>query len=474
MPIKIVGVTNCPAGIAHTYMAAEALETEAKKRGYQIKIETQGSIGVENRLSPKDIEEADYVILALGRGLSDDERARFADKRVLYVDISEVLKNPAEIIENLEKRAVKFENINATHQNQVTTGNTKRSVGVFGHLMNGVSFMIPFVTAGGILLAISTALVGGGKTSPGSFAFLLENVGVIGFQLMIPILAGYVAFSIADKPALAPAMIGAWLANQRDVLGTKGGAGFLGAIAVGLLVGYFVQQLKSLKFPKTMQALMSFLIIPAVTTLLISILVFYILGPIISGIMFSINSFLNSLSTVSKIIVCIVIGMMIVFDMGGPINKAAYLFSLGMVEQGNALFFGTVAITNVIPPVALGLATLLRPDLFKPDEIANGKSAVVVGLFGITEPAIPYAVNDPLAVIGAQMIAASAAAIVGVLFGVTRIAPGAGILDPIIGIAKPALGYYTALAIGILINVALVILFKSIRKKKNSGLFVNS
>lgn len=339
--------------------------------------------------------------------------------------------------------------------------------------MNGVSFMIPFVTAGGIMLAISTAMVGGGKTTPGTFAYLLENVGVIGFQLMIPILAGYIAFSIADKPALAPAMIGAWLANQKDILGTNGGAGFLGAIAVGLLVGYFVLWFKSLKFPKTMQALMSFLIIPAVATLVISILVFYIIGPAIAAIMFSINNFLNSLSTASKIIVCIIIGMMVVFDMGGPINKAAYLFALGMVEQGNALFFGTVAITNVIPPVALGLATFLRPDLFQPDEIANGKSAVVVGLFGITEPAIPYAVNDPFTVIGAQMIAASVAAIVGVLFGVTRIAPGAGILDPIIGIAKPAIGYYTALAVGIFVNVALVILFKSM-KKKNRSFSVNS
>lgn len=331
---------------------------------------------------------------------------------------------------------------------------------------NGKVKLIVFITAGGILLAISTAMVEGGKTTPGTLAFLFENVGVIGFQIMIPILAGYIAFSIADKPALAPAMIGAWLANQKSILGTEGGAGFLGAIAVGLIVGYFVQWIKSFKVPKTVAALMSFLIIPFVATLCISVLVYYMLGPAIAWIMIALNGLLNSLSTTSLFAICALIGIMQVADMGGPINKAAYLFALGMVEQGNAIFFGSVAIANVIPPVALGIATLVAPGLFSEDELANGKSAALVGLFGITEPAIPYAVNDPLPVISAQMIAAAVATMIGAAFHVTRIAPGAGILDPIIGIVRPGGAYYLALFTGIAVNVILVVLFKKLNRKR--------
>lgn len=466
MGYKIVGITNCPVGIAHTYMAAEALENEAKKRGHEIKIETQGAIGVENALTPSDIQAADYVIIAAGRGLSDEELARFGGKKIMHVDISQVLTKAGEIIDGLSEKAI-------LHQGGQKSGgeqNAERSkTGVFKHLMNGVSFMIPFITAGGILLAISTAMVEGGKTAPGTLAFLFESVGVIGFQIMIPILAGYIAFSISDKPALAPAMIGAWLANQKDILGTDGGAGFLGAIAVGLIVGYFVQWVKSIKVPKTVAALMSFLIIPFVATLLISVLVYYILGPAIAWVMIALNALLNSLSNTSLFMICALIGIMQVADMGGPINKAAYLFALGMVEQGNALFFGSVAIANVIPPVALGIATLAAPKLFSEDELANGKSAAVVGLFGITEPAIPYAVNDPLPVIGSQMIAAATATMIGAAFHVSRIAPGAGILDPIIGIVKPGGAYYLALVTGICVNVILVILFKKFNQRRKAA-----
>lgn len=467
MSIKIVGITNCPVGVAHTYMAAEALKKEAEKRGYQIKIETQGSIGVENKLADEDIRHADYVIIAAGRALSDEELLRFDGKKLLVVDVSAAITKAGEIIDKLPEEAKPYKsNIGSGTSNGSQYKADRSTQGVFKHLMNGVSFMIPFITAGGILLAISTAMVGGGKTIPGTLPFLLEQVGVIGFQLMIPILAGYTAFSIGDKPSLAPAMIGAWLANQANILGTKGGGGFLGAIVVGLIVGYFVKWFKSIKVPKDMETLMPFLIIPTVTTLFISALIFYILGPFIAGIMVALTSFLNSLSGTSLFIVCAVIGIMIVADMGGPINKTAYLFALGMIPQGNAIFFGTVAITNVIPPVALGIATILVPRLFSEEEIANGRSSAVVGLFGITEPAIPYAVNDPVPVLSAQMIAAAVAGVIGAALRVTRISPGAGILDPIIGIVKPFWGYYLALAAGIVINTMLVIIFKEIKQRK--------
>ncbi|MFC7395539.1 fructose-specific PTS transporter subunit EIIC [Scopulibacillus cellulosilyticus] len=469
---KLVAVTNCPAGIAHTYMSAEALQSEAEKRGDTIKVETQGSIGVENELTASEIAQADYVIIAAGRGMSDDEMRRFDGKKVLIVDVSDVLKNVSKVMDRLNENIKVYHNSHedSDDEEKVTSsgGGKKGVAGVFQHLMNGVSFMIPFVTAGGILLAISAALVGGGKTEPGTFAYLLEQVGSIGFSLMIPILAGYTAYSIADKPALAPAMIGAWLANQPQILGTKGGAGFLGAILVGLLVGYFVKWFKRFKLPKSIAPLMSFLIIPTVATLLISIVVYYAIGPVISGLMLVLTHFLSSIPSSSLAIICAIIGMMIAFDMGGPINKTAYLFALGLIPQGNAFLFGTVALVTVIPPAALGIATMIAPKLFKKEEIANGRSAGIVGLFGITEPAIPYAVNDPIPVISAQLIAAAITGALGAVFHITRIAPGAGILDPIIGIVQPRFVYYIILIIGIAINVALVILFKKMRMKRQS------
>lgn len=464
---NLVAITNCPAGIAHTYMSAEALQTEASKRGDTIKVETQGSIGIENELTKEDIAQADFVIVATGRGVSADDMKRFDGKRVLIVDVSDVLKNVANILDRLQQDVPVYHATGDGQQTDPSSDTGKRGIsGVFQHLMNGVSFMIPFVTAAGILMAISAALVGGGKTVPGSFPYLLEQVGVIGFALMIPILAGYTAYSIADKPALAPAMIGAWLANQADILGTKGGAGFLGAILVGLLVGYFVKYFKRLKLPKSLHPLMSFLIIPAVTTLLISIVVFYVVGPVISGLMLGLTHFLSSIPSSSLAVICAVIGMMIAFDMGGPINKTAYLFALGLIPEGNAYLFGTVALVTVIPPAALGIATFIAPKLFKTDEIANGKSAGIVGLFGITEPAIPYAVNDPIPVISAQMIAGALTGALGAMAHITRIAPGAGILDPIVGIVKPPFTYYLVLIIGIVINLILVILFKKMRKNR--------
>lgn len=471
MERKIVAVTNCPAGIAHTYMSAEALQTEAEKRGDTIKVETQGSVGVENELTSEDIAQADYVIVAAGRGMSDEELRRFNGKRLLLVDVSDVLRDVSSIMDRLDQEVHVYHANHAENDDQdagisAASSHKKGVAGVFQHLMNGVSFMIPFVTAGGILLAISAALVGGGKTEEGTFAYLLEQVGAIGFDLMIPILAGYTAYSIADKPALAPAMIGAWLANQADILGTEGGAGFLGSILVGLLVGYFVRWFKRFKLPKSVAPLMSFLIIPTISTLLIAIIVFYFIGPVIAGIMMGLTTFLSSISSSSLAIICAIIGMMIAFDMGGPINKTAYLFSLGMVAEGNAYFFGTVALITVIPPAALGLATMIRPHLFKKEEIANGKSAGIVGLFGITEPAIPYAVNDPIPVIGAQLISAAITGILGAIFHITRIAPGAGIIDPIIGIAKPPFLFYVILIIGIALNTVLVILFKQAFKKR--------
>lgn len=455
MSYKIVGISNCPVGVAHTYMVAEALTSEGKKRGHSVKIETQGVLGNEFELSKEDIKEADYVILAIGRGLSDEEMKKFEGKKVIQRDINDILKNTKDVFDNLEEEASIY-----------IKEKVKKNANIFKHIMTGVSYTIPLAIAAGLLMSISSIITKGNSPDIGTYAYLLKMVGVIGLELMIPVLGAYIAYSIADKPALAPAFLGGYLVENEKLLGTASNGGFLGAIIVGLLVGYFVKLLKEIKLPKDLTPIMSFLIIPVVSTLLISTIVFYIIGPFVSKVMFELMYFLNSLSVGSSIIVCIAIAIMLVLDMGGPINKTAYIFALSMAQQGNYIYFGTVAIVIIIPTVSIGIATIIKPDLFNKEEVENGKSALTVGLFGITEPAIAYAVNDPKAVLTSQIIGASVAAIIGNFMGVKRLAPGANIIDPLLGNVTPFIGFYISVIVGIMINTSLLIFIKNKSKKE--------
>lgn len=455
MSYKIVGISNCPVGVAHTYMVAEALTSEGKKRGHSVKIETQGVLGNEFELSKEDIKEADYVILAIGRGLSDEEMKKFEGKKVIQRDINDILKNTKDVFDNLEEEASIY-----------VKEKVKKNANIFKHIMTGVSYTIPLAIAAGLLMSISSIITKGSSPDIGTYAYLLKMVGVIGLELMIPVLGAYIAFSISDKPALAPAFLGSYLVGNEKLLGTAANGGFLGAIIVGLLVGYFVKVLKEVKLPKDLNPIMSFLIIPLVSTLFISTIVFYIIGPFVSKVMFELMYFLNSLSVGSSIIVCIAIAIMLVLDMGGPINKTAYIFALSMAQQGNYIYFGTVAIVIIIPTVSIGIATIIKPNLFNKEEVENGKSALTVGLFGITEPAIAYAVNDPKAILISQIIGASVAAIIGNFMGVKRLAPGANIIDPLLGNVTPFIGFYISVVAGVMINTSLLIFIKNKSKKE--------
>lgn len=456
MGYKIVGITNCPIGVAHTYMVAESLTDEGLKRGHKIKIETQGALGNELVLSQKDIEEADYVVLAIGVGLSDDEMKRFEGKKILKKDINQVLRNPNIVFDNIEKESKLYKG-----------GKNFDSTGTFKHIMTGVSYTIPLAIAAGLLISISSILTKGAIPQVGTYPYLLKSVGFMGMELMIPILGGYIAYSISGKPALAPALLGSYLITNEKLLATASGGGVLGAMVVGILVGYFVKYLKEIRINKSLNQLMSFLIIPLVSTLFISTVVFYIIGPLLSILMVTLMSFLDSLSTTSSMILCVVIAIMVVLDMGGPINKTAYIFAFSMAQEGNYIYFGTVAIATVIPTVSIGIATILRPKLFNKEEIDNGKSSLIVGLFGITEPAIAYAVNDPKAVLTSQIIGASIASIIGNFVGVKRLAPGANIIDPLLGNVTPILGYYLSVIIGIFISTLLLIFIKDRYTKTN-------
>ena len=449
MGYKIVGITNCPIGVAHTYMVAEELTSLGKKLGHHIKIETQGALGNDLQLTEEDIQEADYVVLAIGIALSDEEMKPFLGKKILRKDINEVLRNPNLVFDNLEK------------ESKVYKGKrTDKDIGFFKHIMTGVSYIIPLAIASGLLISISSIISKGEMPEIGSYAYLLTSIGVIGTEMMIPILGAYIAYSIASKQALIPALLGSYLVSSERLLQTVNSGGFLGAIIVGFLVGYFVKYLKSIKIDKNFAPAMSFLVIPFISTLFIITIVFYFIGPFVSTIMSIMMGFLNSLSTTSSIIVCVIIAIMLVLDMGGPINKTAYLFALSMAKEGNYIYFGTVAIVTILPTVSIGIATMLKPDLFNKEEVENGKSSFIVGLFGITEPAIAYAVNDPKAVLTSQIIGASVAAILGNFLGVKRIAPGANVIDPFLGNVTPFFGFYLCIIVGVIINTLLLIFIK--------------
>ncbi|MGL4344308.1 MAG: fructose-specific PTS transporter subunit EIIC [Cellulosilyticaceae bacterium] len=455
MKRKIVAICNCPIGVAHTYMAAEALTKAAQEKGYQIKVETQGAFGTECELTDEDIREAEFVILALGTTLSSENYEKFKHKRIIQKPINEVLKDPHKVFKEMENTQV------LPRQSSAKLRAALQKY-VLAHLMKGMSFMIPLAVAAGLL--VSLASIGGAVPEVGSYREVLYRTGLIGLELMLPVLAAGIAYSIGDRQALAPTLIGGYLLTHYELLGTNYSGGMLGAILVGFIGGYVTQTLGRIKVSYEMAPLMKFMGIPLTTTLVLVTSIYYGIAPVVAYIMSHFNQMLSELSLRSQILVCIVLGLMLVIDMGGPINKTAYLFALGMVSEGQRLYFGIVALVVMLPAAAVGLATLVAPELFNKTERENGKSALVLGLMGLSEPAIMYAVNDPISVIGAQMIAATITSILGCIAKVERMAPGVNIFDPLFGNVRPAMPFYSILVIGIVTNCILIIIFKKIRR----------
>ena len=468
---RIVAITNCPAGIAHTYMVAEALEKEAKKRGYDIHVETQGAAGVEHALTPEQIAQADYVILAIGKGLSDEERARFNGKKVVELPVSNALKDVPDLLDHLSEKAHLYT------ASKVKLGSNQASVqtGIISHLMAGVSAALPFVIGGGLLLAIGSVLIqfGAPNVAPkdgslGSLAWVLNNVGQLGFSFMIPIMGAYIANSIGDKPALAPAFLTTYLANSPDLLGTDTGAGFLGAIVLGLSVGYFVKYFKKINIGKTFQSTMGYLIIPFVTLLIFGLLTYYLIGPFVGWAMGTLIQVLNSIPTSMKVLGGFVAGCMLAFDMGGPVNKAAWFFGFSLLSSHIYTWYGVVGVVTVLPPMAAAIATWLKPKMFTKQEKEASVPAFLVGMTVATEPAIPYALAAPIPMIAANTLAGGIAGAISMVLGVKRIAPGLGVFDPVLGLIHPWYSYYSAFAIGLILNVIFIIWFKgmSLRRQK--------
>lgn len=456
--MKILAVTACPTGIAHTYMAAEAIEEAAKEKGYEVKVETRGSVGVENELTAKDIEDADAILLACDTAVPME---RFIGKKLLSVPVSEALKDTQALIEKALKSPI-YKDTNKNLADEVSDIKAQRGAdrkGVYKHLMNGVSFMIPFVVAGGIAIAISFIFGYNAFEQEGTLAAYLMSIGGGGgaFGLMVPILSGYIAYSIADRPGLAPGMIGGAVASQLN-------AGFLGGLVAGFLAGYIVELIKKhIRLPRTLQGIMPVLIIPVLGSLSVGLLLFYVIGTPVAGINTAMNNFLINMSGANAILLGLIVGLMMAVDMGGPINKAAYAFGTGTLIAGTgSAVMAAVMATGMVPPLGLALATVLFRNKFTNAEKEAGKAAWVLGASFITEGAIPFAAADPLRVIPSIMLGSGITGALSMAFNATLSVPHGG-LFVFFAVERLPL-YLLAIAIGTFVTaISLGIVKKTIQ-----------
>lgn len=465
--MKIVAVTSCPNGIAHTYMAQEKLEQAAHELGIDIKVETQGGVGVENQLTAKDIEEADGVIIAADRQV---DLSRFHGKLLINENVRAGIHHPKDLIERIQqKKASVYQSETQDENTKLSSDEKQKHKGmqhVYQHLMNGVSFMVPFIVVGGLLIAIALSL-GGEKTAThgivvpdDSFWKPFEKIGALAFSFMVPILAGYIAMSIADKPGLVPGMIGGAIAADGSFYGSDAGAGFLGGIVAGFLAGYIAKWIKQVKVPKAMAPIMPIIIIPIISSVIVGLIFIYVIGAPIAGVFAGLTAWLKGMQGANIVILAMIIGAMIAFDMGGPVNKVAFLFGSALIAEGNYSVMGMVAVAVCTPPIGLGIATFVNRRKFNHNEIEMGKASFTMGLFGITEGAIPFAAQDPLRIIPANIIGAMVAAVIAAIGGVgDRVAHGGPIVAVLGGIDK-VLIFFIAVLIGSFVTAALVLVLK--------------
>ena len=421
---KILGVTACPTGIAHTYMAAEALEKKAKEMGYSIKVETDGSGGAKNVLTKKEIEECDGIIVAADKNV---EMARFDGKKVLKTSVSSGINKPGELIQRVvDGKVPVYHSDGSEEPDSSEYSEEKESFGrkIYKHLMNGVSHMLPFVVGGGVLIALGFLIdtIAGNANVGGTFGFTnpvasaVFWIGKAAFSFMLPILAGYIAQSIADRPGLLPGIVGglfaangftfkAFIANQGLVGDDKAVSGFLGALLAGFIAGVLVNGLKKAFswLPKSMDGIKPVFIYPLLGTLLIGV-VMCVLNPVVGVVNIALSNGLSSLGETSRVLLSIVLAAMMATDMGGPFNKAAYVFGTAAIADGNTWIMAAVMIGGMVPPIAIALATTFFKNRWTKEELKSGPVNYLMGLCFITEGAIPYAASDPLRVIPSCMV----------------------------------------------------------------------
>lgn len=476
---RILAVTACPTGIAHTYMAAEALEKAGEKLGYPVKAETNGSGGAKNVLTKKEIEECDGIIIAADKNV---EMARFNGKPVVRTSVSNGINKPEELINKIIEGKASVYHADG-EQESPADDDEKEGYGrrVYKHLMNGVSHMLPFVVGGGVLIALGflidtlagNADVGGdfGYTNP--VAAVIFWIGKAAFAFMLPILAGYIAQSIADRPGLLPGIVGGYLATTGATLSSPTGddsavSGFLGALLAGFVAGLIVNVLKKAFnwLPKSMDGIKPVFIYPLFGTLLIGVFMLAI-NPFVGFINIGLSNGLSSLGETSRILLSIVLAAMMAIDMGGPFNKAAYVFGTAAIADGNGWIMAAVMIGGMIPPIAIALSTTFDKRKWTEQEIKNGPVNYLMGLCFITEGAIPYAASDPLRVIPSCMVGSAVAGAVTSLFGSSCPAPHGGIF--VFAVVDNPLGYLVALVAGSAAGALMLSLLKKNRAKKISA-----
>lgn len=456
--MKILAVTACPVGIAHTYMAAENLEKAGEEMGIDIKVETQGSIGVENELTDQDIEEADAIIIASDKDVS---KTRFIGKKLLVVGVQEGIRRPKELIEQIQAGDVDTFQEEMVTADEVKEQRKQKENPIYRHLMNGVSYMIPFIVVGGLLIAISLTF-GGEQTAEGivipedSFWSQIEAIGSAAFSFMVPILAGFIAYSIADRPGLAPGIIGGFIAVNGSFYGTEADAGFIGGIIAGFLAGYVVLALKKIKVPASVQPVMPIIFIPIFGTLIVGLLFIFVIGAPVSAVFESLTHWLQGMQGTSSIFLALILGAMIAVDMGGPFNKVAFLFGSAMIVEGNYEIMGPIAVAICIPPLAMGLATFLRKNKYQPAEREAGKASFTMGLFGITEGAIPFAAQDPLRVIPSIVVGSMVGSVIAMLSHVGNHVAHGGPIVAVLGAVDNVLMFFIAAIIGTIVAALLV------------------
>lgn len=464
---SLVGVTKCPVGVAHTYMAAEKLEQAAKKMGYDsVKIETEGASGTDNLLSQSDIENADAIVFAAD--VAVDDLSRFDGQKVVFGDTTSAIKNAEELIKRYENAPVYHAGKSDEESETESSSSKGQQSPLVKQLLNGVSHMIPFVVVGGLFIALSIAF-GGHPTSSGmvipkgTIWSVMNQVGTIGFTLMIPILAGFIAEAIAGRAALAPVMISALVSNSPDILGTKAGTGFLGAILIGFAGGYLVKWINTWKIPKELRPIMPIFVIPLVGTAILSGAFVYLLGAPISWLMTALQNMLHALSAnpSTNILLGAIIGLMVASDMGGPINKVAFLFGVASITANTPQIMGMVACCVAVPPLTVGLATLINGKKYSKDERSAALPAVLMGLIGITEGTIPSATANPKRVYPSILIGSAVAGAIGAIFKITDVVPHGG---PIVGVlgATNNLGlFFVAIIVGTAVGVLVMTTLQS-------------
>ena len=457
--VKLLAVTSCPTGIAHTYMAAEALEKAAKAAGCQIKIETRGSAGAKNVLTAEEIATADCIIVAADAKVPMD---RFDGKKVISCQVSDGIGKADQLVEQAVNGNVEVFHGENGEAKAAVTGKESAAHKIYTQLMNGVSHMLPFVVGGGILIAIAflidglnvdiNALPADQRSNFGTItpiAAMFKNIGGVAFGLMLPVLAGFIGMAIGDRPALALGFVGGMMA-------ANGKSGFLGALAAGFLAGYLILGLRKIcdRLPDAIEKLAPVLIYPVVGILIMGLAMNFVVEPIMGGINTGLNNFLSGMGDSSRIVLGLILGGMMAIDMGGPFNKAAYVFGTAAITAGNYDIMAAVMIGGMTPPCAIALATLLFKNKFTKEERDAGPTNFIMGLAFITEGAIPFAASDPLHVLPSCIIGSALAGALSMAFHCTLMAPHGGIfVFPVVG---NAVMYLVALVAGTVVSALLL------------------